>query len=119
VKNRVKFNEILKNYNINFNRFGGLKLKLETIIFDIWELKNSTLTNEEILTFEDLSKSAGLNFDGIVYDFTNDILYDEPFLECIKSKHIKIINNLGVSEDYFLVKTKKLNELYGFTFDEL
>lgn len=118
VEDREGYNSVLKNYKINFNRFGGLKIFLTDMIFDIWELKRTCTIINEVPTFEDLSKSANINFDGIVYDFTNDILYDEPFLDCVNTKIIKVLNYVASNSEYNILKAKKISKLYDFKIDE-
>lgn len=113
VNDRELFNSVINSCNVTHNRFGGYKIKLDSVDFDIWELKDS-LAEEK--TFESLSYAAHLNFDGIVYDFTNDVLYAEPFIECVDSGVIKILNWNGMNIEYTVEKVKKLRKEWGFNF---
>ena len=118
VEDRVKFNKVLKNKNIITNRLGGNKVFLKDIVFDIWELNKTVTADKLVSNFKDLSESATINYDGIVYDFTNDILHDEPFLDCINNNKVKLINKNNLNTEYLHLKMKKLESLYNFEIDE-
>ena len=118
VENRVKFNNILKNKNVITNRLGGNKVLLKDIVFDIWELDKTVTSNKLVSNFKDLSESATINYDGIVYDFTNDILHNEQFLDCVNSNKVKLINKNNINKEYLDLKMKKLESLYNFEIDE-
>lgn len=113
VIDREMFEEVVNLYHVVTNSFGGYKFKLESIDFDVWELEQDS--------FEELSFSANINFDGIVYDYLQDVLYAEPFYDCVNSKTVKLLNNNFVSEargfEYSKKKAEKIQELWGFNID--
>lgn len=111
VKDREKFNAMLKHFEVTRNNFGGYKVKLYNISFDFWELHTSAGSPK---SFKELQYTAHLNFDGIVYDFENDMLYAEPFYDCVNSKTVKLINTIGMKPEYNERKSKQAQDRWGF-----
>lgn len=113
VIDREMFKEIVESYHVVINSFGGYKFKLDSIDFDVWELQQDS--------FEELSFSANINFDGIVYDYMRDILYAEPFFDCVNNKTVKVLNNKFANEekgfDYNKKKAEKIQKLWRFDID--
>jgi len=91
-KNKKSFDSIIKKYNYKKNRFGGYKLKISNIEFDIWDLENTWAFKNTNLcpSEENLAKSVYLNIDGIVYNFNKEKLYDEVFRSTIKESKLDI-----------------------------
>lgn len=111
VNDREWFNTTLEHYNVIRNSFGGYKIRLDSVDFDVWELHTSL---GEAKNFEELQYTAHLNFDGIVYDFDNDILYAKPFYDCVNSKTVKLINTIGMKHEYNERKSKQAQDRWGF-----
>lgn len=76
-KDELEFNKLIKNYEYKRNRFGGYKIKVSGIDFDIWDLNNTwAFKNTELKPSEEnLAKSVYLNIDGVVYNFNSNSLY--------------------------------------------
>lgn len=111
VNDRKCFNTMIEHYNVTRNSFGGYKIQLENIDFDIWELHTSVGSPK---SFKELQYKTHLNFDGIVYDYENDILYAEPFYDCVNSKTIKCVNKEGRIPGYNKRKSKQIQDKWGF-----
>lgn len=69
----------LSENNIKFkkNTFDGLKFNLGNIQFDVWDIENHFAFKNNYYKpyFENVCKTTFLNYDSIMYDFTNKILY--------------------------------------------
>lgn len=81
------------------NRFGGYKLNIDGIEFDIWTMDNHWAFKNKLLTrkIDNLKYSTFLNFDSIWYNLYNkerNNKYEYTFFnDCIKNNQINIISN--------------------------
>ena len=109
-----EIDKILDKYTIcQKNRFGGYKLNIDGIEFDIctmdnhWAFKNKLLTRE----IDNLKYSTFLDFDSIWYNLYNEKesnKYEYTFFnDCIESNQINIISNKKELVD--LNPTKDIN----------
>ena len=114
----------LSENNIKFkkNSFDGLKFNLDNIQFDVWDIENhfAFKNNYYKLSFKNVCKTTFLNYDSIMYDFTNQILYCEDYQTCINSKVLDLVggwklnnNNpnrpLSICKIFEIKKEKKLS----------
>lgn len=86
---------MLRKANISFNknRFGGYKVKLKKMIFDIWLMDNHLGFNLNIYEkrVENIKETTFLNYDSLVYDYTKKKLYKDYYEECNRRGIIDII----------------------------
>lgn len=76
------------------NQFGGYKLNVDGLIFDIWGLSSTWAFKEKKITEvrkENLPKTVFLNYDSIVYNLCTGDLYDEGFSKAKKDKLLDIL----------------------------
>ncbi|MCQ4087804.1 hypothetical protein [Saccharibacillus sp. JS10] len=89
---KKNFDSIISKYNHKRNRFGGYKLQISNLEFDIWDLENTWAFKNTSLypSEENLAKTVYLNIDGIVYNFNKEKLYDEVFRSTIEKSKLDI-----------------------------
>lgn len=112
------FEEIINKYQYRKNRFGGYKVIVDKIEFDIWNLKDTWAFKEKKLLAEEknLSKSVFLSIDGIVYNFNNNILYDEEFKKTIDNNQINIVLKENPQKELNLLRALVFKKRYKLTF---
>ena len=88
--------ELLKKYQPNKNKFGGYKLSCSGLIVDIWELKETWAYRNKLIPcnstdyLKKLPDTVFLNIDAIIYDLKRNIWYDEKYQQAMQSKIIGI-----------------------------
>ncbi|WP_059050379.1 hypothetical protein [Paenibacillus senegalimassiliensis] len=109
---------ILKNYNYKKNRFGGYKVQVEHIEFDIWDMKNTWAFKEEKLVpkEENLVKTVYLNIDGIVYNFNKNILYYDEINKSLEDKLIDIVLDDNPQKKLNLLRAIVFKKKYNLQF---
>jgi len=127
----MKFNSIINNYEYYKNRFGGYKIKVSGIDFDIWDLNNTWAFKNTNLkpSEENLAKSVYLNIDGIVYNFNSNCLYADLLKESlIKSEldvnleknpqvELNLLRALVFKRKYNLNLSNKLKRVFKYYVD--
>lgn len=108
------FEQLITKYEKRTNRFGGYKFLVGGTEFDVWDLNNTWAFKNTNLkaNVENLSQSVYLNIDGIVYDFSNDKLYDKPFQTSLSSKLFDINLELNPHVELNLLRAMVMKEKY-------
>lgn len=125
-KNKVCLDTILSNYDCKKNRFGGYKIFVDNLEFDIWDIDNTWAYKEnkvvcsESKYVETLPYTVFLNIDSIAYNLakcefigheyffakeTNrlDIILDEnPFVE------LNLLRSLIFKQKYNMILSENL-----------
>ena len=85
-----------KNYIIN--RAGGIKLFYKDEVFDIWSFKGQIGMSNGLYDkkIENLHECCFFNYNSIVYDIENDILYSKGYEECLKNGCLDLVGNHDV-----------------------
>lgn len=95
-------NYLLEN-GISFkqNTFNGLKFNIDNIQFDVWNIDNHFAFKEKYYKadFKNIYKTTFLNYDSIMYDFTNNKLYDKEYTNCINDQLIDIIGKKNLNKN--------------------
>ncbi|ADC51480.1 hypothetical protein BpOF4_17195 [Alkalihalophilus pseudofirmus OF4] len=132
-KDELEFNKIIKNYEYKKNRFGGYKIKVSGIDFDIWDLNNTwAFKNTELKPSEEnLAKSVYLNIDGVVYNFNSNSLYADLLRDSLikaeldisleKNPHVELnlLRALVFKKKYNMNMSNKLKRVFRFYLDSL
>ncbi|MEH6971175.1 hypothetical protein, partial [Bacillus sp. JJ675] len=127
----MKFNNIINDYEYYKNRFGGYKIKVSGIDFDIWDLNNTWAFKNTNLkpSEENLAKSVYLNIDGIVYNFNSNCLYADLLKETLmkseldvnleKNPHVELnlLRALVFKRKYNLNLSNKLKRVFRYYVD--
>jgi hypothetical protein len=84
---------ILNLPDIKRNSFGGLKIKLNQIEFDIWTLNKTWAFRKMNVrgSIKNLQNSCFFNLDSIIYDFKKEELLCDHFYRGISSRTLDII----------------------------
>lgn len=75
------------------NRFGGYKINVDNITFDIWTLPSTWAFNNNILdcNVENLSKTVFFNIDSIAVNLTKSIIYENGFFDALWYNNLEIV----------------------------
>ncbi|XYG87617.1 hypothetical protein QH637_02840 [Heyndrickxia coagulans] len=117
-KNEILLRNLLGKHSYRKNRFGGYKVKIENIEFDLWSLKNTWAFREKKLLAEErnLTKSVFLSIDGIAYNFNKDILYAEELRWSIENKKINIVLKDNPQKELNLFRALVFKKKYNLDF---
>ncbi|WML44337.1 hypothetical protein [Neobacillus sp. PS3-40] len=109
-----KFNCIYKQ-----NKFGGYKVKLDDLQFDIWEIQNTWAFKEKKVHFQkllDLNKTVFLNIDGVFYDLNRGLLFDDGFSNAISTREIDIVLTANPYPELNLARAFRYKYKYNLQF---
>lgn len=118
--NPASIGNFLFGKNVKKNRFGGYKVKVGSLSVDIWLLPFTWAFREGIveLSVEKLTETVFLNFDSIVFDASNQILYDGGFTESIETNTLDIILEKNPSPPLNILRTLVYVDKYKFYMSE-
>jgi hypothetical protein len=91
---QIELDRCFEGFNTRKNHFGGYKLCIDGLVFDIWSLPVTWAFREKHLPgnhFRDLTESVFLNYDSILYDLTDETLYNGYFQDVEKHKVLDIV----------------------------
>lgn len=101
--NLDEFDKLLFEFKINYknNRFGGYKLFFEDVQADVWSINKHYAFEHNYYqeNVKNIVETTFLNYDSIVYDYKNKMLYDECYQECLEKKVIDLIGEEDYIED--------------------
>jgi hypothetical protein len=103
------------------NKFGGYKLFLEDLTFDIWEIHQTWAFKEqkvEYNSFKDLNKTVFLNIDSIFYNLNSCELYNEEFIKAFRNKELDIILDDNPFPELNLTRAFRYQTKYNMNFSE-
>ena len=89
----IKLDFLLDKFkNVSKNRFGGYKLNLNGLEFDIWSINDHWAFKQEILekSFKNIEHSTFLNFDSLFINLTTRKGCIDIFNKCILDKFLDI-----------------------------
>lgn len=101
---------ILCDYqHVILNRFGGYKITIDNLEFDIWRMNEHWAFREKLLEQKqnNLKYSTFLNFDSIFYNFKSKKFDSDIFNNCLNNKLLEIT----IDEDRYIRNnpTKEIN----------
>jgi len=110
--------KIFQNFEYRKNRFGGYKVCIKSLEFDIWDLNNTWAFRENKLEAneENLVRSVYLSADSIAYNFNNNILYHEEFEKTMNNKVIDIILEDNPQVNLNLLRALVFKKKYNWDF---
>lgn len=110
----------LTGIDIKRNNFGGYKVNIDNITFDIWALKDTWAFNNEDEQFngskEDLSKSCFFNLDSIWFDFKENKLIADNFEKGINNKILDIIYEPNLYPEVCVIRAMILKNKFNLKF---
>lgn len=116
------FNNIIKKYNYNINKFGGYKIIFNNLKIDVWEINNTWAFKENIIKYDrsnmgkDLQNTVFLNYDSIVYDVNNEKFYFEQYMNCLSERILDIVLKDNPHIYLNLVRALEFKLKTGYTF---
>lgn len=81
-------------YEIRYNKFGGYKIKVDGLVFDIWLINDTWAFKENKVSFtnlSDLNKTVPYNIDAVFYNLNSKRLYDGGFHEALSNETLDIV----------------------------
>lgn len=110
--------DYLRNSTYKLNSFGGLKIKRQNLVIDIWKLQDTWGIKEmkADINPNSLIKSAFFNFSAIVYDFKREkFIYDENFCMFLLTKTMDVVYEENPNIPLCLVNIYHYNHKYMFS----
>ncbi len=85
--------DIFYGYNYLKNRFGGYKINIDNINFDIWTLPSTWAFHNNLIecNLENISKTVFFNIDSIAVNLTRNAIYEDGFFNALKSNSLEIV----------------------------
>ncbi|WP_432776312.1 hypothetical protein AAFJ72_05210 [Brevibacillus gelatini] len=107
------------------NRFGGYKLKVDGMEFDIWGIQTNWAFRERLLApcFENISKGVFFNFDALSFHLQRQSLDCTYFLEAIDNRVLDILLDDEVvwknpTPEVNVVRAWKIHKTRGLQFSD-
>jgi len=93
VNTDIDIESYFRKYEFKKNRYGGFKVIIDSLEFDIWTMKNTWAFKENKVTLgeENLAQTVFLNLDSIVYNLNKDKLYDESYKMALSTKVLDVV----------------------------
>lgn len=116
--------KVLEAFNYKKNRFNGYKINVNNIDFDIWSIENTWAFKENMIkcSKEDykykLQDTVFLNIDSIVYNLTQNKIFDEKYEYAMKSKEIDIVLEENPYKELNMVRAIGLKDKYNMRFSD-
>ncbi len=110
----------LKEYKYKKNRFGGYKILVNNLEFDIWNLNKTWAFQQNLLEAkeENLVKSVYLSIDSIVYNFNQDILHKEKFEKTLNQGIIDTVLENNPQTNLNLLRAIVFKKKYNLEFSQ-
>lgn len=110
----------LSPYVIRRNQFGGLKLRVEHVDVDLWEIGQTwSLDNKSMdddLIVNRLLKTVFFNSTAILFSLReNKFIFDSSFEEFIQNRKLGIVNEENPFPELCIVKTCEYIKKYNFS----
>ncbi|MFW5794887.1 MAG: hypothetical protein ACOCV1_05345 [Bacillota bacterium] len=92
VEKEEELDKALNDFKYTKNRFGGFKLEIGNLYFDIWTMKDHWAFKKGIFecNYDNLSKTTFLNIDSLILDLKNQKFQVEIFNRAIEEKLLDI-----------------------------
>lgn len=97
INDRQLWEKTLRDFAFRTNRFGGNKLICHDLLVDAWALEETWAFRNHIVECEPkdyvtfLPSTVFLNIDSIIYDWNNEIWYDEIYQEAMQTRILDVV----------------------------
>lgn len=111
----------LRNSEISKNSFGGVKIRHENEVVDIWKMSDTWGIKKQslVLSPESLINSVFFNFSAIVYDFNNRrFIFDEKFCLFLQTHTMDVVYPENPNIPLCLVNIYHYQHRYGYNVSE-
>lgn len=110
-------NAVDSDVEFRINSFGGVKVKIQNLIIDLWGLENTWGIRKERmeLTPKSLLMTAFFNFSAIVFDYNKTIFYYESdFVKFLQNKMMDVVYTKNPNIPLCIINSCYYREKYGF-----
>lgn len=116
----TRLERLFSGLDFSKNRFGGYKLKVEGLEFDIWDFNNTWAFREKKLEPEEenLAKSVYLSIDGVVYNYNTNVLYCDDLDNTLRTKELNIVLEENPQKSLNLLRALVFKAKYSLNFSE-
>ncbi|RPF50052.1 hypothetical protein [Aquisalibacillus elongatus] len=119
----IDIESILLNVDCNYriNKFGGFKIYVDGLTFDMWDIQNTwafKTEKVEYISSKDLNKTVFLNIDSLHYSLNSCFLLDEGFNKAFKRKEIDIVLSENPYPELNIAKAIRYKSKYKLKFSE-
>lgn len=124
IKDRNKWDQLVKDIPNIVNRFGGHKFKCSGFIIDVWDVNETWAFKNNIIEvaadeiFEYLPQSVFLNVDALVYDLSNDKWNDDVYRQAMLKKEIDVVLERNPFVELNLLRAMILKRKYKMKYSE-
>jgi len=119
----LNLDDAFSGFTFSNNRFGGYKLFLNEIEFDVWSIGNNWAFKEKILklSFQNLTQGTFYNIDSIVLNLTNGDWEAKNFIDAIENRILDIVldeyqTKLNPTPEINIVRALVLQRQYNLDF---
>jgi len=120
IENKNLLEEILSEYSLEKNKFGGFRVSLGIWKVDLWDFNDTWAFKEGYVegnSIKDLCKTTFFNWDAIAYQLETGTVYsNEGYIESIHSKVLDINLEPNPSPLGNIIKASKYFEKYDASF---
>lgn len=96
---KCNLDSIIQQKNISYkkNRFNGYKIFFNNLSFDLWTMEDHWGFKKKFYekNVKNIQQTTLLNYDSLVYDYSNKVLYNDNYRSC---KSERIIDIIGTDE---------------------
>ncbi|HBF2979799.1 TPA: hypothetical protein KN544_003501, partial [Clostridioides difficile] len=120
----VNLDEILYKFQYKKNRFGGYKIRVNQIEFDIWEIENTWAfkENKVQINFGDYEKklqdTVFLNIDSIVYNLNTQDYYNKKYENAMENKSLDVVLEENPYIELNLLRAILFKKKYNMDFSD-
>lgn len=110
-------NAVDSDVELRINSFGGVKVKIQNLIIDLWGLENTWGIREDKmeLTPQSLLKTAFFNFSAIVFDYNkSQFYYDDAFGGFLQNRIMDVVYIKNPNIPLCIINSCYYREKYGF-----
>ncbi len=97
LENEIELQELLSDYKISINSFGGYKIDIENLNIDLWFMNNTWSVKNHQLTLnfqldKYIPQTAFFNFSAVMFLYkTKEFIYTKHFLRFLRDKKIEMV----------------------------
>lgn len=120
--NHTNLDIILDEFEYEKNRFGGYKIKLDSLEFDIWEIektwafKENKINARRCVYEESLPKTVFLNIDSIIYNLNTNNYYSEVYENAMNNKILDVVLEENPYVELNLLRAILFKRKYNMSF---
>ena len=117
-----EYENFLRSYSPEINRFGGYRVQCQDLIIDIWLLRQTWAYSTQAIKCSSkdyvqmLPQTVFLNMDAIIYDMKNDKWYDTEYKKAMETKVLDIILEENPFIELNIVRSFVLKKKYEMVF---